>query len=240
MKFLDSDRLASLDEREFQRRRPYPWANPSGLLTREGYELLRATLPDVSLFEPSFGKPRSHGQEPHDRYALEYHSGVDVPQAWHEFVAELRGEEYGRFLRRMLGRRHLRLSFHWHYAPRGCSISPHCDARRKIGSHIFYFNDTDDWDPAWGGQTLVLDDGGRFHPHSAPRFEEFQSIQAAKAVGNRSFLFARSRASWHGMYPLECPEDAMRRVFIVVVNHWARGLVRAVRGRLEGRHVAGY
>jgi len=57
----------------------------------------------------------------------------------------------------MFGRDSLSLTLHWHYAPRGCSVSPHCDAVRKLGSHLCYFNTEEDWDPSWGGQTLLLD-----------------------------------------------------------------------------------
>ena len=51
------------------------------------------------------------------------------------------------------------------------TCSPHCDAVWKLGSHIFYFNE--DWNPGWGGETLVLDDGGRFSRRSAPDFDDF-------------------------------------------------------------------
>jgi len=34
----------------------------------------------------------------------------------------------------------------------GCAVSPHCDAVRKLATHIFYFNTEADWDPGWGGR----------------------------------------------------------------------------------------
>ncbi len=238
--YLDVDRLDALDARAFRGRQPYPWVNPEGLLTPTGYQRLIETRPDVSLFTPSFGVPRAHGQTPHDRYALEYDERLAVAEPWHAFVRELKGPVYLRFLRRMLGQRFLRLSYHWHYTPNGCSISPHCDAKHKIGSHIFYFNTAADWDPSWGGETLVLDDGGRFPRRSAPPIEAFDRVTEAEALGNRSLLFARGASSWHGMREIHCPPGQMRKVFIVVINDLTLALRREVVQRLRGQAVGGY
>jgi hypothetical protein len=112
-------------------------------------------------------------------------------------------------------------------------VSPHCDARHKIGSHIFYFNTEEDWDPSWGGETLILDDGGRFDRRSAPRFDEFDRVITAPALGNCSLLFARRANSWHGVREIRCPEGAYRKVFIVVLNAWTTRF-RAWRGGARG------
>lgn len=218
MQYLDVERLSTLDPKVFQSQHPYPWMNPEGLLTEEGYQRLRETLPDVTLFTPIFGKKRVYGQQSHDRFSLEYYDGLDVAEPWREFVTELQGKEYQRFLRHMIGVRSFELLFHWHYTPNGCSVSPHCDSNRKLGSHIFYFNTLEDWNPAWGGETLILDDGRRFSRKSAPRFDEFAHVTAGEALGNHSLLFARTEYSWHGVREIHCPKDALRKVFIVVIN----------------------
>jgi len=215
---LDTDMLDSIATTEFRQARPYPWLNPVGVLRPEAFDLLRANLPPLELMQASFGRKRAHGQQPHDRYALEYHPGLQVNSAWHQLVSELDSARYRDFIARLFDCRRFSLSYHWHYAPRGCSVSPHCDARRKLGSHIFYFNTTEDWDPEWGGETLVLDDCGRLARGSSPGFDDFDSAIAAQALGNRSFLFQRQGNSWHGVKPLLCPEDRMRKVFIVVIN----------------------
>jgi hypothetical protein len=220
MRYLDIERLNALDPKAFQSQRPYPWVNPAGLLTEEGYECLRETLPDVTLFTPVFGKKRVYGQQSHDRFALEYHDGLNVAAPWKEFVAELRGKEYQQFLRQMLKTRSFELLFHWHYTPNGCSVSPHCDSKSKLGSHIFYFNSLQDWDPRWGGETLILDGGGRFSRKSAPSFEDFPRVTTGEALGNRSLLFARTEYSWHGVREICCPKDVFRKVFIVVINRY--------------------
>ena len=240
MEYLAAERLDAVDASAFRSRTPYPWVNPEGLLTAAGYQRLLETLPDVSLFTPMFGVVRKHGQQSHDRYGLEYSPDLAVAAPWHEFVRELQGPVYTRFVQRMLNRRFFSLRFHWHYTPNGCSISPHCDSKTKFGSHIFYFNRTAEWDPAWGGQTMLLDDGGRFKTNSAPRFEDFDRAITAETLGNRSLLFARGEQSWHGMREIHCPEHAMRRVFIVVINDAVRTTARGFVRRLMGQPAQGY
>ena len=237
MRYLDRSRLNTIDSAAFQAQQPYPWINPRGLLTPEGYHRLVAQLPVQEQFTPSFGRQRAHGQRSHDRFMLAYHDALPVAQEWKDFIAELRSSIYQDFLSRLLGTRAFELHFHWHYTPRGCSISPHCDAKHKLGSHIFYFNTEQDWDPSWGGQTLLLDDRGRFPRNSAPEIKEFDSVSASHAVGNSSLLFARNGSSWHAMRPLQCPEDRLRKVFIVVVSRF--GPVERIK-RLLGWKAKGY
>ena len=221
MTYLDLKRLQTIDPASFRSQTPYPWVNPVGLVTDDGYERLRETLPDVSLFISHFGETRVSGQQNHDRFSLPYRDDLSVAAPWKAFVAELRGTAYQTFVRRLIGARSFELSFVWHYTPQGCSVSPHCDSRRKLGSHIFYFNTEQDWDPAWGGETLILDDGGRFEHRSAPQFEDFEHIAATEALGNRSLLFARKERSWHGVRPLTCPQGLLRKIFIVVINRYS-------------------
>lgn len=240
MTYLDYSRLEALDADAFRNRSPYPWCNPEGLLTEPGYRRLLQTLPDVSLLTPVFGIERSHGQKAHDRFALEYRESLDVAEPWHAFIDELRGSEYGRFLRRLFCRGRFTLNFHWHYTPRGCSVSPHCDAKRKLGSHIFYFNTADDWDPTWGGDTLILDDRDRFKRNSAPDFADFDQTFAGESLGNRSLLFQRQGNSWHGVREIRAPEGCYRKVFIVVINDRLRAGLRRIGARLRGEAIRDY
>ena len=55
-------------------------------------------------------------------------------------------------------------------------------------------------------------------PSPAAAFEDFDRIVAGECVGNYSTLFARRRRSWHGVRELNCPDDKLRKVFIVVIN----------------------
>ena len=199
MQYLNLERLEEVEAE--------PFINPYGLITDEGYERLLKEKPDLSELTRSFGYNRGK-QISHDRYQLEYKSGYG---AWSEFVNELHGAEYSKFITRMFHCEGFYLNMHWHYTPKGCSVSPHCDALHKIGSHIFYLND--DWEREWGGGTLMLD--GSFDENSAPGFDDFDNEFTGECIGNVSMLFGRR---WHGVRELTCPDDKLRKVFIVVIN----------------------
>ena len=233
--YLDIEKLEAIDPEAFRTRRPYPWANPDDLLRPAGYVALLENLPEFLLFQQKFGYERRAGQQPHDRHSLEYTEETPVPAPWRAFIGELRSDRYRNAIGRLFGVPRPEFRFHWHYAPRGCSVSPHCDARREYGSHLFYFNAEADWDPAWGGDTLVLDDGRAFDPNSAPAFDDFRQVIACRSVGNSSMLFRNNGHAWHGVRELTCPEDRMRKVFIVVVN--PSTLYWRVRDKLIGKSI---
>lgn len=238
--YLNWDRMADLDAAGFRGTKPYPWINPSGLITEEGYHELLETLPDVSTFDRYFGIKRSHGQSSHDRFALNYRPDLEIAEPWKRFTQEILSPEYTEFLRGLFDQEFVDLSLHWHYTPGGCSVSPHCDANHKLGSHIFYLNTAEDWQNDWGGETLILDDGGSFSRRSAPDFDDFESVTTSEAAGNRSLLFQRRGNSWHGVRPVRCPEGHYRKVFIVAINSRKRGLARHALDWVRGKPTNGY
>jgi len=235
MQYIDFDKFKSIDPAGFRATQPYPWINPQGLLTDAGYQSLLDNMPDVSLFEKKFGYGRIAGQKPHDRYSLEYSPGAPVPEPWQEFITELCSDDYRKTLAKLFGARKINLRFHWHYTPNGCSVSPHTDSVREHGSQLFYFNKEGEWDPAWGGDTLVLDDGGQLKFETAPTLDDFNNEVAASSIGNYSLIFERTRHSWHAVREISCPEDRMRRVFIVVAN--PENIYRTVRDRVMRKQV---
>jgi hypothetical protein len=235
VKYLNIDKLRSLDRADFLATKPYPYYNTEGVLTEAGFRELLDNMPALALFEKKFGYERRAGQQPHDRYSLEYEPSTPVPAPWKAFIDELRSDDYRREVQRLLGAKKVEFRFHWHYTPSGCAVSPHCDARREHGSHLFYFNPKDDWDPAWGGSTLVLDDGGRLSYDSAPDYDQFEAIHECESIGNYSSLILRTDHAWHAVRPIDCPEGRMRRVFIVVVN--PDNLFWKARDKLVGKQV---
>jgi hypothetical protein len=240
MQYLDYTNLNALSHETFQTQQPYPWVNMQGTLNPERFERLRETLPEVSLFEKKVGVKRAHGQGYHDRYILHHRPGLPLAEPWQEFLKEIQGPGYDSFLRRMLGvgpRKRLIQTLEWYYGWQGCGVSPHCDARRKLATHIFYFNTETDWETSWGGDILILDDEGRFNAHSAPAFEDLGVAAALDPRGNGSLLFMRTDHSWHGVRPLQSPPGALRKLFIITVNApslqvWWR--------RLRGKDPDGY
>jgi len=235
MNYLNLECINAVSASAFQLQKPYPWAQMQDTLTPEGWNKLRATLPDMTKFQQMVGVKRGYGQEPHNRGILHYREGLALAEPWKAFIAELRGKEYESFLRRMLGLapgNRIILTMEWYYAWQGCSVSPHCDARRKLATHIFYFNTENDWDPDWGGEILILDSEKRFATHSGPSFDELKTAAMLEPWGNESLFFQRTQHSWHGVRPLQCPPGKLRRLFLITVNVpsfqvWWRG----VRGK---------
>ena len=113
MEYLNRDRIEQVSHESFQRQQPYPWVEIGEILTHEGHDLLRQTLPDASMFDRKVGVKRAFGQGYHDRYILHYHPSLDVAEPWKEFVAELHGRTYEALVRRMFG------------LGRGCALCPH-------------------------------------------------------------------------------------------------------------------
>ena len=235
--FLNRDVLEAIDPAAFQAQQPFPWVNPQYFLLPERYEELLATMPPLSQFRAFFGKQRKHGQGSHDRYVLDYERGMELSTTWREFVEELCGEDYRRFVCKLLDVSDVRFRFHWHFTPDGGEVTPHCDSKGKIGSQIFYLNTDADWHWDWGGETVVLDDKGRFPAESAPAFEDFDAEYPAETRDNRSLLFGRQGNSWHGVRRINCPEDHYRKVFIVVFEEHrpVRMLAKQARRMLTGK-----
>ncbi len=216
IRYLNQTMIDNFDLIDFQEKHPFPWVNPQGFISPETYRELLDNMPPLERFTPSFGKQRKSGQASHDRYILDYEDGIELAEPWARFMEELLSDTYRKFVCRLLKVSNVRLRFHWHYTPAGAEVGPHCDSKGKIGSQIFYLNTPDDWDPAWGGETVVLDDNGRFPTYSAPQFAEFDQQWPAITMENRSIIFGRRGNSWHGVKPITCPEGKLRKVFIVV------------------------
>lgn len=236
MRFVDTEKLEAIDPRDFENTRPYPFLNSEGLLTREGFETLLANMPDPEIFERNEGKKRRAGQAPHDRLSLEYDGDTQIPAPWEAFIEELCDGPYRAKMAQLMGAKRVLFRFHWHYTRSGRWVSPHTDSPREHGSHLFYFNDEASWDPAWGGETLVLDDGGRLDYNSAPSLSEFDGEIACRCIGNVSSIMKRTDHAWHAVRPIECPEGIYRRVLIVVMN--PDSLFWKARDRLIGKRKA--
>ena len=218
MQYLDDKILSAFSENVFRNTQPYPWSSLEECIRPAKYQELIESLPSKDLFKEVFGKKRKFGQMSHDRLALDYHHALPISKAWHGFIDELMSDQYLNFIYRVAGTKNIELDFHWHYTPNGCSVSPHCDSNAKIGSHIFYLNTEQNWQSDWGGDTLILDDEGRFKRSSNPSFSDFDKHYKADSIGNRSLLFIRNGNSWHGVQEISCPPDRFRKVFIVVIK----------------------
>ena len=224
--YFDEAVLESLVLDDFRSTKPFPWHHFVGALTTDAFRRLLADFPPRDLFRWRAGERGQYYSRPHDRWFLEYKPDgpsrpgaarkSDLPEVWQGFLDELEGDnEYRRHMIRWLGvDGELELRLTWHLGVTGSEVSPHIDTDKKLGTHIFYFNTEDDWEPAWGGNLLVLDAGGR--DGRDRDFDEFRLAAEIDLLGNRSFLFKNNHNAWHGVRPLQCPPDRYRRLFNVV------------------------
>ncbi len=216
MKFIDTTKLSSISGDEYRGKKPYPWHVFRHLITKEGFNELEKNLPDISLFTKTFNIERGYGQKPHNRYELKYEKSLGVSKEWNSFIRELGEGEYRTQVERLFGTRNFNMRFQWQYSVNGCSVSPHCDSKNKLGSHIFYFNADDNWEEEWGGETIILDDKEKFNCDSAPDISDFPEKILVPYRENYSLLFTRTNHSWHAVEPLLCPENVVRKIFTVV------------------------
>lgn len=215
MKYLNVEAIKSLDHKQFASAKPFPWANPQGLLTETGFENLRMNLPEISIFEidPGYNKDKRSK----NRWELNYDTNVPVPSPWVEFIKELKGVEYRNFLQRMLGIEKFNLRFQWHFCADGFSIVPHVDSVKKLATHIFYLNTERDWDEKWGGQTVILDNH-TYSRHDARQMSDFTQPIYSKMLNNRSLLWKNTDDSWHAASDVHCPKNALRLLFTVIIE----------------------
>jgi len=224
------ERLLAINVADFEAKEPSPWGSFDGLLTDECFHKLNTTFPSLDLFEKHAGLPRFHGQRSHDRWYLALEHSIydnkkpgargcvsqnELAPAWQEFITELRDSvQYKKMVRELLGDQRFEVRFAWHVASAGCDVSPHLDDPLKAGTHIFYFNTSDNWKEEWGGQTLFLSD--RLVKGMNPEIGDFESSVGAPIVDNKSMLFRNTPQAWHGVAPIECDEGHHRRLFNVI------------------------
>lgn len=220
------------------------WAEIAGFLPEDVFKALNDNYPDINKFEKHAGIERVHGQRPHDRYYLAYESSIygsdkdaeglisqqDLPEVWQDFIEMLSSDEdYLAFVRETLQVDDFDIRFAWHMAFDGCEVSPHLDARQKYGTHLFYFNTDANWQPDWGGGTVLL--AGKKTKAMNPDFFEFErKLVESEIINNKSFIFQNSPQAWHGVKKISAPEGKYRRLFTVVFDK--KGARERTRERL--------
>lgn len=220
--------LSSRDEKPDE----FFWAKFPRFVPDGFYNMLCSDYPDISLFDKHVGISRGP-QRPHDRYYLALNWGPyaakrrtlfpkgvikkrNLHKSWRHFINQLEGVEYRSFVSDILQTSNFQLRFAWHMGFSGAEVSPHVDAPSKLGTQIFYFNREGEWDPAWGGQTVLL--GGLQKHIENPEFEDFSYANNASNIGNTSLVWRNSPLAWHGVRPLEAPEGHYRKIFTVIFD----------------------
>ncbi len=120
----------------------------------------------------------------------------------------------------------------WHYAWEGCSsLAPLRCGTQTRHAHL-PLQLPQEWDQAWGSQTLIFGSDKPIPTHSAPNFDELTVAGAHGPIGNGSLLFQCTPHSWHGMKPLTCPPGKLRKIFSVTLNIvTSQVLWRRIRGK---------
>jgi hypothetical protein len=229
--FINYKLLQSLNIEKFKQNKPFPWFNFQSFLTPEAFRELYLSFPPLEIFEKHVGMERGYGQRPHNRYYLAYEDSiynnlhrennegivkkVDLPIPWQRFIEELETNQiYNDFIKSAFEVSNYHVRYAWHLGFNGSEVSPHQDSKKKIGTHIFYFNNSEDWETTWGGSTLVL--GGKSTNSQNPEFEDFTIIKSTQVADNYSFLFKNTVDSWHGVRALTCPPGKFRKLFNVI------------------------
>ncbi|NES81873.1 MAG: 2OG-Fe(II) oxygenase [Moorea sp. SIO2B7] len=229
-KFIDYDLLQSFNKQLFRSNEPFPWFNLHQFLTSEGFQKLYHDFPSLNYFEKHKGLKRVYGQKPHDRYYLAYETSKyhlhkrqkqgtvnlkQLPESWQRFVEELETSlDYQDFIKSLFEVSDFRVRYAWHVGVTNSEVSPHTDGPNKIGTHILYFNTSEDWNPDWGGSTLAL--GGKLTDVMNPDFTDFTTITPSQFLDNCSFIFKNTPNAWHGVKPLTCPQGKYRRLFNII------------------------
>lgn len=229
---LSFDCLEALKIRRDQPSHSFFWSQIPGFIPDDLFNQLCEDYPNISLFDKHVGIPRGL-QKPHDRYYLAlnwgpysankrpfFNKGVvkkyHLSRAWRRFIDNLEGAKYREFLSDLFQVEKFTLRFAWHMGFTGAEICPHVDTPSKLGTHIFYFNPEGQWDPAWGGQTVLL--GNLEKDIENPEFSDFGCCWDASNIGNTSLIFRNSPIAWHGVRALNAPKGCFRKIFTVVID----------------------
>ena len=212
------------------------WSEFPSFLTESFHNTLSYSYPQLSFFEKHVGIDRGNARS-HDRYYLslgdsKYHRDRSIfsrltkkrgsvhvsalHNSWQLFIQLLQGPEYRRFVDKILKTSDYDIRFAWHMGFSGAEICPHLDNSLKLGTHIFYFNSVLDWKPEWGGQTVIL--VGPQNDSECPEFEDFSTSYQVSNIGNNSLFFRNSPSAWHGVRPLDAPDETYRRIFTVIFD----------------------
>ena len=131
------------------------------------------------------------------------------------FIEEIEtSKKYHDFIKSLFQVTDFKIRYAWHMGVTNSEVSPHKDAEQKVGTHIFYFNTSKDWETSWDGSTLVL--GNKLSNSMNPDFSDFATATPTQFTNNHSFLFKNTPNAWHGVKPLTCPEGKYRRLFNVI------------------------
>lgn len=239
---INYEKLAGFDKKMFYEKETFPFASFYELLTPKSFQQLISNFPDIEKFKKNENLTRKYNQRPHNRYYLSYKKSTEtsdnlpgfikhqeLSKSWQQFIDELENKQYKQYIKKILGVSTFNVKYVWHIGINGSEVSPHCDVEDKLGTHIFYFNTSQDWQEEWGGATVILDQ--KQISALNPDFSDFKTKIPIPFLDNHSFLFKNAPEFWHGVERLSCPEGKQRRIFSVIFE--SASLSKVIKKKLS-------
>lgn len=218
---------------------PFVYGYADDFLPTDLYESLKAEFPDFDSFD-EFETLRKGKRRRRVEMNAELPSGLSA--AWRAFIEDLRSPDFLSDCRQWIepwmsaarpssshpwwfkclgGRPGLRqwdvdLECQFSTFSSGNSLTPHTDSTDKVLAFILYFADHD-WRPEWRGGTIIYRPVQTRHNAnwSNRRLKPHQVTPECEITfrANRLVFFVKSSNSWHGVAPVNCPEDVIRKSF---------------------------
>ena len=148
-----------------------------------------------------------------------FHKFLEDSRIWRAFAAYLYGPLFDGHIRRVLldrgvqlrdGSYRARFEFSWLH--RDGYVRPHTDAVQKVVSIVCPMV-LEDWQPAWGGATEILEPIEGQSPVEFDRWERFRTIDSYPFQSNTANLLLRTDRSWHGV---RCKANPIARRSITI------------------------
>lgn len=159
------------------------------------------------------------------RIRIEFRKEVweELAAPWQDFVSQIL-DPNGAYLAKVktLITEPFETRLSWHIGYDEFFITPHRDAKRKLATHLFYFNDNRNWNEAWGGHLLKLTGKRGGSDADNPHYNDFSRFERLPLVNNQSVFLYRTEESWHCVAPVKCPTFRYRLAFNVIferINH---------------------
>lgn len=203
------------------------WCNPiTGFLSKERFETLAAQYPSFDeifphIVEHETWKPLTNtpGYICSSRYRVEDSPDLRaaLTPSWRQFLAQIEDPE-GEYLPKIteMFATPFEVRFTWHLGYEGFYLTPHRDAKRKLATHLFYFNRAAEWEPEWGGNLCKLSGKVEGSDPDNPTFADFQNCEELPLLDNQSVFLYRTEGSWHGVKPMHCGSGKFRLAFNVI------------------------
>lgn len=211
---------------QFKNNIQFPWMNIKDFIHKYKFKLLFDNFLPYDVFEKRKDGVYMISQRVYNEHNLqEPWDKLSQYEYWEGLARDLKSKEYREFLNDMFEEKMKHLAIEFFILRKNSGSRPHCDMKRKIGSHLFYLLPSDYWDPSWGGQTeIILTDKKESEQHTSYRTSLDQlNGKTIKPiiVDNHSLLFKKTDRSWHFVDAINCPPDKMRIMFqLIAMNSY--------------------